>query len=103
VLPSDVANELIAVGVIALLVLIMRWVFAPSRRDRAGPPIDATDAAELGLLTVVATVSREEATTRRAQLSRRGLRSSISRRQDGRVDLLVFQGDADAAREILRL
>lgn len=91
---------LVALLVLALLVLVMRWVFKPSR-PRRPPPVDASDATELGLLTVVATVARAEANERRAVLGSAGIRSSASARRDGRVDLLVFHGDADLARRLL--
>jgi hypothetical protein len=93
----------VALIVVALLILVMRWVFKPSRplgtRRR---PADATDAADLGLLTVVVTgVSRHQALARRAVLGEGGIRSSMSARRDGTVDVLVFRADAERARILL--
>lgn len=100
-LPADGSAEVTALLVVGVLAFVMRWVFKPSRKRQAGRPVDATESRELGLLTVVATVARSDAQTRRAQLGERGIRSSASRRSDGNVDVLVFHGDADAARRIL--
>jgi hypothetical protein len=96
----DIATALIAVGVLAL---IMRWVFRPSRPNvRPTRPVDATDAENLGLLTVVLSgVSRQDAAERRSTLSAAGIRSSVSARRDGTVDVLVFRADADRARILL--
>jgi hypothetical protein len=63
--------------------------------------MDATDAAELGLLTVIATVDRAGATARRKTLADGGVRASTSLRRDGRYDLLVFTQDVERARELL--
>jgi hypothetical protein len=100
---NDPSAGIIAVLVVCLLALILRWVFRPSR-PRTGPLVDASDARELGLLTVVATkVARPEAMRQRAQLGDAGIRSSMSRRKDGTVDVLVFHGDVDRARAVLLL
>ncbi len=100
-LPADGSAEVIALVVVGGLAVVMRWVFKPSRKRPAARPVDATDAHELGLLTVIATVARRDAQARRAQLGEMGIRSSASRRSDGDVDVLVFHGDADQARRIL--
>jgi len=77
----------------------LRWVFAPSRPRVGHRPLDAAASAELGLLTVVTPgVERQEALRRRAVLQEAGIRSSMSRRRDGRYDVLVFSGDERAAR-----
>jgi hypothetical protein len=92
----------IALVVILLLALVMRWVFKPSRPRPTQLPMDASDSAELGLLTVVSSgVNRHEAMLRRATLGEAGIRSSMSKRRDGTHDILVFNADADAARELL--
>jgi hypothetical protein len=102
-LPDSGTAELIAVAVAALLGLAMRWVFRPSRGRTAvqGRPVDAAASAALGLLTVIATLPRQDALGARARLQDAGIRSSMSRRRDGRFDVLVFAGDADRARVYL--
>lgn len=98
--PSALITALVTLGMLAL---IMRWVFRPSR-PRTGPPVDASDSAELGLLTVIATrVPRTEAMRQRARLGEAGIRSSMSHRRDGTMDVLVFRADLDRARAILLL
>lgn len=98
---NDPSAVLIAVGAVLVLMLIMRWVFRPSRPP-AGRPVDASDSPELGLLTVIVSgVDRQEAMRRRAVLGEAGIRSSMSKRRDGTLDVLVFHADADAARILL--
>jgi hypothetical protein len=93
-------TALIAVG---LLALITRWVFGSPRRRR-GLPVDAAESAELGLLTVVVSaVPRADALAQRAMLGESGIRSSMSRRRDGTMDVLVFHGDVERARSLLNL
>lgn len=101
IMSSSPWAAIIVVGVILLLVLAMRWAFKPPRRPLE-LPIDASESPDLGLLTVVASgVSRQEALRRRATLGEAGIRSSMSRRRDGRHDILVFDADADTARFLL--
>ena len=91
----------VALFVCGVLVLVMRWVFKPSR-PRTGPPVDASDARELGLLAVIATgLPRAEAASSQDQLRRAGIQASVSRRMDGMSDLLVFSADIDRARAVL--
>lgn len=102
----DVGNgpwtALFAIVVILILALVMRWVFKPSRPRQARLPVDASDSPDLGLLTVVATgMNRQDAMMNRAKLGDAGIRSSMSKRRDGRLDILVFNADADTARELL--
>jgi hypothetical protein len=100
-LPDSGSPEIIALLVVAGLGVLTRWVFKPPR-PRRPPPVDAADAPELGLLTVIATVDRAGAAADRSRLSAAGIRVSTSARRDGRFDLLVFSQDADRARELLR-
>jgi hypothetical protein len=98
-LPATVTVLAVAGGLAATT----RWVFRPSR-PRSAPPVDASDAGDLGLLRVIATgVPRREAMLRRARLGDAGIRSSMSRRRDGTMDVLVFSADADRARSLLGL
>jgi hypothetical protein len=98
---GDVTVELTALAALGVLFLIMRWVF---RRPRItnGRPVDAAQSTELGLLAVIAAaLPREEAMRHRAALGDAGIRSSMSRRRDGAMDVLVFHGDVDRARNVL--
>jgi len=98
---NDPSQVLTALVVVALLGLVVRWVFTPSR-PRTGPLIDASESAELGLLDVVATgLTRDDALSLRATLGEAEIRSSMSRRRDGHLDVLVFHADLDRARELL--
>ncbi len=100
---SDLSGVVIAFVVVGLLALLMRWIFRPSRPRGSGPLIDASESRELGLLDVVASgLPRAAAVTARATLGAAGIRSSMSRKRNGNVDVLVFQVDADRARELLR-
>jgi hypothetical protein len=101
---NDPWTALFAIVVILILALVMRWVFKPSRPHRAKLPVDASASTDLGLLTVVATgMNRQDAMLRRAKLGDAGIRSSMSKRRDGRLDILVFDADADTARDLLDL
>jgi hypothetical protein len=99
--PSDGFPELGALGVIIVLAIVSRWVFRPSRPHHKVQRVNASDARELGLLVVVATVSRPDAQAQRSTLADAGIRASTSLRSDGRFDLLVFAQDVDRARELL--
>lgn len=99
---NDPRAAIVAIVVILLLGLVLRWVFRPSRPRQATLPVDAAASPNLGLLTVVdADLPRQEALRRRAVLGEAGIRSSMSRRRDGAYDVLVFHADADAARLLL--
>ena len=99
---NDPSAIITAAVVILLLGLVMRWVFRPSRPGRAVRPPDAADSDNLGLLTVVLSgLSRSEALARRAVLGEAAIRSSVSKRRDGTLDLLVFKNDIERARLVL--
>lgn len=84
----------------ALMMLLMRWVFKPSR-PRTGRPDHGPDA-DLGLLTPIrAGVSRSQAISIKNQLSENGVRCSLSRLELDRYDVLVFRPDLDKAGEVL--
>ena len=88
---------IVVVVVLGLLALFMRWAFGTDAATRAR----RRDAADDGLLTKVATVSRREtALALRAVLSDAGIRSTIRVPAPGRADVLVFPEDADRARAL---
>lgn len=99
---NDPRAGIVAILVVLLLGLILRWVFKPSRPQRATRPVDAAESPDLGLLSVIVSgLTRQEALQHRAALQEAGIRSSMSKRRDGRLDVLVFHGDVDAARAVL--
>jgi ABC-type tungstate transport system permease subunit len=98
---NDVSALVVVVVVVCLLGLVMRWVFKPSR-PRIGRSVDAAESADLGMLDVVAAdLPRDRAMLLRATLGDAGIRSSMSRRRNGDVDVLVFHDDLNRARELL--
>jgi hypothetical protein len=97
----DLGVLLWAVVIIAVLVLIMRWVFAPSR-PRTGRP-ESGPGADLGLLSPVRTAAPlAEALRVKNLLSQQGIRCSVSRLDREHYDVLVFNRDLDRARQLLR-
>jgi hypothetical protein len=99
-LPSILAALIAGTG----LLFVMRWVFAPARgraaRRARTAPLRAT--GDLGLLAPLELgVVRARANATRANLGDAGIRSSLSVRRDGRVDVLVFRDDLDRARALL--
>lgn len=99
---NDPSALIVAMAAVLLLALALRWVFAPSRPRLGRRPVDAAASAELGLLTVVTPgVDRQDALRRRLLLQEAGIRSSMSRRADGRYDVLVFAADERVARDRL--
>src|SRR5438309_952843 len=84
---GSISGEVTVLVALLVLVLVMRWVFAPSARRGRSRPVDATESKELGLLSVIASeLPRSEAMRRRAVLGADGIRSSMSGRSDGRFD-----------------
>lgn len=88
-------------ALVALLAMtaLMRWVFRPSRpRHRTVVPADAVP----GLLVAVRTgMTRTDGLALRAVLGDAGIRTSMSTRRDGHVDVSVFADDAVRARALL--
>jgi hypothetical protein len=94
----------VAFVVVALLALFMRWAFGTGYgREKSRPQRGRTAAAspDEGLLTTIATLSREEsALALRAVLSDAGIRSTIRCPAPHRADVLVFPEDASRARSL---
>ena len=96
---SYITGPVVAIVVMVLLVLFMRWAFGGSSTGwmRRRRPTLSDD----GLLTRVATLSRREsALALRAVLSDAGIRSTIRFPEAHRADVLVFPEDAPRAREL---
>jgi hypothetical protein len=86
----------IALAMVGLIALFLRWAFASPGADRRGE----ADAGE-GLLTPVASLTRREsALALRAVLSDAGIRSTLREPAPHRTDVLVFPEDAPRAREL---
>ena len=90
-------GPMIAIAVVLLLAVFMRWAFGASNsRRRPAPPPD-----DIGLLTRIATLSaHESAQALRSVLSDAGIRSTVRIRTERRVEVLVFPEDADRARAL---
>ena len=98
---ADLPTLAVLLVVLALLFVLLRWTFKPSWARR-GRPVDAADSPDLGMLDVIVTdVPRAEAMRVRAKLGEAGIRTSMSRRRNGDMDVLVFHDDAEAARTVL--
>lgn len=95
-------GPIIAVVVVCLLGLLLRWVFG-SGRSRAAATVQPTGTpADHGLLRAVAVLpGRPAANALRAVLSDAGIRSTASVLSDGRVELLVFPDDVERARRLV--
>jgi len=92
----------IAILVVLVLIFVMRWIFTPSHRSGRDARRDVSSSNDLGMLIVVLSdLPRPAALKARSTLGDAGLRSSISRRRDGNVDVLVFRDDAARARAVL--
>jgi hypothetical protein len=100
----------VAVVVVCLLGVLMRWVFGSgrSRGSRTAAWMAGRTAGRdarsggYGLLRTVATVAgRPEGNALRALLSDAGIRSTLTARPDGLVDVLVFREDAERARRLM--
>jgi hypothetical protein len=89
---------LIAVVAVGLLVLFLGWAFGTGSEPYVAP---APPPADNGLLTRIATLSRQEsALALRAVLSDAGIRSTVRCPVPNRADVLVFPEDASRARAL---
>lgn len=95
-----VVGPLIAFGVVGALAVILRWTF-DSDLARKQEQIFG-DSDDYGLLAVVAMVDNApDARHLQDLLSSAGIRSTTSRDVDGRIRVLVFDSEIDAARRLV--
>lgn len=83
------------------LMLMMRWIFKPSR-PRTGRPQHGP-GADLGLRRpVLSAAPRAKALDAKNLLSGQGIRCSVSRLDSNSYDVLVFTPDAERAQRLLQ-
>ena len=98
-----VVGPVLAIVVVALLGVAMRWIFGNGGSRTAAAAAEARGGpVGHGLLRPVAELpDRAAGTAVRAVLSDAGIRSTLGVRKDGRVQVLVFADDLDAARRLV--
>jgi hypothetical protein len=95
-----VIGPIVAFLVIGALAAILRWSSDPALARKqaeifAEPP-------DYGLLSAVAVVETpSEARTMQLRLSDAGIRATVSPSGDGRMNVLVFEAQRDAARRLV--
>lgn len=103
-LGTDFSSLLAPFGALTVVVLLCRWVFSTSHRDRrtAQRRPQAAPGSDFGLLVPVATVrAREDADLLRGVLATAGIRGTVAAAPEGGLSLLVFRSDADRARDLV--
>jgi hypothetical protein len=99
-----VAGPLIAFGVVAALIAVLRWAFDSDIAGTEAKLFAAANDDDFGLLGVAGVVeSDDEAETVRAVLADAGIRATTSRKADGRVRILVFASELEQARRLAGL
>lgn len=97
---SYLVAPLVALGVVGVLAVALRWAFARGRSVVAPKP-RAGAADDYGMLVVVsAPATFVEAEVRRAQLVDAGVRATLAPTTDG-PRVLVFPRDLDRAKDVL--
>lgn len=95
-----VLGPIIAFVVIAALALILRWTFR-SELSRTEAEIFA-DPEDYGLLRVAGVVEGDaEARIMQSLLAQAGIRSTVAPSPDGRLRVLVFEKEIEAARRLV--
>ncbi len=102
---SQAGSLVVALGAMVVVVLLCRWVFSTSHRDRRTAVRLATARAkgDFGLLVPVATVrADEDAQVLREVLRTAGIRGTVAEGDvPGERVVLVFRADADRARSLV--
>jgi hypothetical protein len=96
---GDLAVLMVPLVALLILSLLMRWIFRTDRVHRRR--VVAADAVPGLLAPVRVGIRRADGLALRAVLSDAGIRSSMSTRRDGLVDVNVFRADVDRARGLL--
>lgn len=96
---GDLAVLIVPLIALIALSFLTRWIFRVDRtRRRQVVPADAVP----GLLVAVRSgLSRADGLAMRAVLGDAGVRSSMSTRRDGLVNVNVFSADVERARTLL--
>jgi hypothetical protein len=96
------AGPVVAIVVVCLLAVLMRWIFGTGRSRAAAAAVPPAGTADHGLLRPVAEApDRAAGSALRAVLSDAGIRSTLGVRRDGSVQVLVFADDLDRARRLV--
>ncbi len=98
-------GPLVALGALAVIILICRWVFSTSDRDKRMAQRTGRSGVgrggDFGLLVPIATVrTADDAEMLRGILQEAGIRCTVAADGDG-ADVLVFRVDALRARELV--
>jgi hypothetical protein len=95
-----VLGPIIAFVVIAALAMILRWTF---RSELSRTPAEIFSGPEhFGLLCVAGVVEGDaEARIMQSLLSQAGIRSTVAPAADGRIRVLVFEKEIEAARRLV--
>ncbi len=102
---DNVAPMIIAVAVMVGLVLLCRWVFSTTEKDRvlARRKVAAQTRGDYGLLVPVAAArTDDEARALRERLREAGIRGTVAPGSvPGELTVMVFRDDADRARTLV--
>jgi hypothetical protein len=93
-------GPIIAFVMVGVLAGILRWTFDPGLARKQAEIFSRP--ADYGLLSVAAVVETQaEARLTQQRLSAAGIRATIAPSADGRVNVLVFDSELDAARRLV--
>ncbi len=97
-----ITGPLIALAVVAVLALVLRWAFNADVRKIDTALIAAARDDDFGLLSVAGTVdSIEEADALRERLASAGIRATTAPAPEGRFRILVFAIELPTARRVV--
>jgi hypothetical protein len=93
-------GPIIAFIVVGVLAAILRWTFDPGVAAKQAEIFG--EPADYGLLSVAAVVDTQiEGRSIQQRLISAGIRATITSAPDGRVNVLVFEAELDAARRLV--